>query len=360
MRFIERLPLMPERPLLGHVVSLWLCLVALALRWLLEGAFPPGYPFVSFFPAVIVSSFLFGPRPGILAAVVCGFFAWFIFIPPRFSLSWDSHSLVAMGFYTGVVTVDIALVYLMQRANARLLSAREKVRLLAEERGHLADRSEVLFQELQHRVGNNLQMIAAVLSLQLRGLEEPVARRAIADAADRLHVIGRIQRRLYHADGALVPLDNFIAELTRHVMESSGREGIATVLVAEPGVVLRPEASVPVALILNEAIVNALEHGLAERARGTIRIVLHRAGESIALSVEDDGAGLPPGFHAGDGDSVGLSISRALARQIGADYALESAGVDMAVGGVRKPPQCPLGGARMTLTLPPSRVAARP
>ncbi|WP_395330598.1 histidine kinase dimerization/phosphoacceptor domain -containing protein [Novosphingobium sp. BL-8H] len=349
-RFIERLPMIPERPLIGFGITLCLCLAALGLRWELEGAFPPGYPFVSFFPAVTLSSFLFGVRSGILAGLICGLCAWFFIIPPRFAFAFDNHTLVAMAFYAGVVTIDIALVHLMQRANVRLRAAREKVRLLAEERGQLADRSDVLFQELQHRVGNNLQMIAAVLSLQLRGLEEPIARRAITNAAERLHVIGRIQRRLYRSDGALVPFDTFIAELTSQVMESSGREGIAMVIVAEPKLILHPEASVPVAMILNEAIANALQHGLGQRARGTIRVGLQRTGERIALSVEDDGAGLPLGFRPDRGDSVGLSISRALARQIGAEYALGPV--------MPESPQPLAQGARMTLTLPPCRTAA--
>lgn len=341
IQFIERLPLIPDRPAIRYGVSIALCLFALWLRWELAGAFPPGYPFLTFFPAVILSSFLFGPRPGLMAALICGLFAWYFFIGPANSFAVDGQTLVALAFYAGVVAVDIALVHLMQRANARLRTAREDLRRMAEERGKLAERAEILFQELQHRVGNNLQMIGAVLSLQMRGLEEPVARRAISDAADRLQVIGRIQRRLYRTDGELLPLDSFVSELTGHIMETSGRDGISMMIVAEPGLILKPDASVPVALILNEAIANALEHGFGTRTKGAIRVGVSRKGEAISLSVEDDGAGLPIGFTLDGTDSIGLRISRVLSRQLGAEYALES--IDP--------------GARMTLLLPPSRLA---
>lgn len=320
-------------------MTLALCLFALWMRWALDGILPPGYPFVSFFPAVIVSSFLFGPRCGIVAAVVCGLFAWYVFIPPRGA--FDRGTITAMLFYTGVVTVDIWLVHLMQASNARLLAAREDVRQLAEERGHLVERAELLFQEMQHRVGNNLQMVGAVLSLQMRGLTEPTARRALSDAAARLQIIGTIQRQLYRQDGQLVPLDGFLAEVSGKIMASSARPGITCSLEAERDIVLRPDSAVPVALIVSEAIANALEHGFADRAAGSIALRVERRRDTIMLSVADDGHGLPPGLDPAATDSIGLRISRVLSQQLGAEMSLEN----------RE------SGACMTLHLPLSRLA---
>jgi two-component system, sensor histidine kinase PdtaS len=340
-RFTERLPLLTNRPVVQYGSTLALCLFALWLRWQLDGAFPPGYPFLTFFPAVILSSFLFGPRPGIAAAVLCCLFAWYFFIPPRHAFGLDRGTLMALSFYTGVVVVDIALVHLMQLANSRLRAARESVRLLAEERGLLAERAELLFQELQHRVGNNLQMVGAVLALQMRNLPEPSARRALSDAAARLQVIGRIQRQLYRQDGQLLPLDLFLTEVTDNIMASSGRPGISCRIEAETGVIMRPDCAVPVALILSEAVANALEHGLAERSTGLIAVRMRRLGHEIALTVEDDGEGLPPGFDPVGADSIGLRISRVLSQQLGGRHALENRTT----------------GARMTLRLPAARLA---
>lgn len=346
IQFIERLPLIPQRPLVRYGITIMLCVLATWIRWELDDAFPPGYPYLTFFPAVILSSFLFGPRPGIVAALICGFSAWYLFIPPRFGLALDYRTLVSLAFYTGVVVVDIALVHLMQRANARLHAAQEEVQVLAEQRGILAERTELLFQELQHRVGNNLQMIGAVLSLQMRGLEEPTARRAIGNAAGRLQVIGRIQRQLYRSDGELVPLDRFIRELSGQVMDSSGREGITCEVHVETGIVLRPDAAVPVALILSEAMANALEHGLASRDKGSIHVSVRRESEAIALTVEDDGHSLAADFDSEQAQSIGLRISRVLSRQLEARFTLENIAGDSA-----------RNGARMTLLLPACRAA---
>jgi two-component sensor histidine kinase len=347
--FTERLPLLTGRPLVQYGTTLALCLFALWLRWQLDAAFPPGYPYLTFFPAVIISSFLFGPRPGILAAALCGIFAWFFFIPPRLSLQTDSGTVTALLFYVGVVAVDIGLVHFMQAANARLRSAREEVRVLAEERGDLVERSELLFQELQHRVGNNLQMIGAVLALQIRNVREPEAQRALSDAAGRLHVIGRIQRQLYQPDGALMPLDSFIGEVLRQLMTTNGREGIACEIAAETGIVLRPGTAVPVALILSEAVANALEHGLADRESGKITVQVERLGEEILLVVQDDGCGLPAGFDLEQADSVGLRISRVLSRQLGGRMSLESLGSGDDIR-----------GAKMTVAVPAASLDPAP
>ncbi|VWX53005.1 histidine kinase dimerization/phosphoacceptor domain -containing protein [Novosphingobium sp. 9U] len=341
---IERLPLLQKQPVLRCVLAVVLSLATVQLRWSLKDWLPVGYPFVVFFPTVIVTAFVFGRMAGILAGFVCGLFAWYYFIPPVGVFSFDRGSLVAMAFYTGVIVVDIALIHWMQVTNRRLRAAREEGQLHAEQSDRLAERSELLFQELQHRVGNNLQMVAAVLSLQLRGLDEPRARRAISDAVARVQVIGSIQRRLYRSNGELVPLDDFIREVSEQIMRSSGGPGVTLRIEAATGLVLPPDAAVPMALILAEAIANALEHGLAGRAAGSVTVLLEQGDGSVRLEVRDNGAGLPPGFDAAQADSLGLRISRVLSRQLGADYALHDTAP----------------GCRMCLSLPEARFAGGP
>jgi two-component sensor histidine kinase len=338
---IARLPLMQARPAGRATITVALCVMALGARALLGPYFPPGYPFVTFFPAVIVSSFLFGARAGALAGLLCGLFAWYFFIPPFQTLTIDQATLIAMAFYTGVVVVDVLLIHWMQGANHRLHAAREEGRRLAEESARLAARTDLLFQELQHRVGNNLQMVAAVLSMQLRGLEEPTARRAISDAVQRVQVIGSIQRRLYRSNGELVPLDDFVGEVCDQLMISSGRPGITCSVKAASGLVLPPDAAVPMALILAEALANAMEHGFVDRDAGRVDVVLEHEADHMTLQVRDNGAGLPRDFDIGQADSLGLRISRVLSRQLGATYVLEDAGP----------------GCRMQLTVPAARFA---
>ncbi|RZK86121.1 MAG: DUF4118 domain-containing protein [Methylobacterium sp.] len=70
------------RPWLGEGAALTASALALGLRFALDDILPPGFPYLTFFPAVILTTFFFGLRPGITCATLSGFAAWYFFIPP--------------------------------------------------------------------------------------------------------------------------------------------------------------------------------------------------------------------------------------------------------------------------------------
>jgi two-component sensor histidine kinase len=133
----------------------------------------------------------------------------------------------------------------------------------------------------------------------------------------------------------------YVGEVCNQLMISSGRPGITCSVKAMTGLVLPPDAAVPMALILAEALANAMEHGFVDREAGRVDVVLEHEADQMTLQVRDNGAGLPADFDIGKADSLGLRISRVLSRQLGATYVLEDAGP----------------GCRMCLTLPSARFA---
>ncbi|EPR09929.1 histidine kinase [Sphingobium indicum IP26] len=316
-RFVERLPLILRRPWHAYFLTTCLCLTALAIRSAAEIILPIGYPFVSFFPAVILSSFLFGVRPGIYAGLLCGLLSWYFFIPPRMSLPFNMGVVLALGLYAAVVAVDIALIHFLQKANFNLAVERERSHALAENR-------ELLFHELQHRVSNNLQVVAAMLSLQRRHVDHDLARRALDDASARLALVGRISRALYNPSGQGQNIRAFLSTLTADVLEASGREDIALTIDAPEDLILKPDIAVPFALIVTEAVSNAIEHGLPHRG-GSISVSLDVTDGAIALNVTDDGKGLSDDFDPGSSQSLGLRISNALAGQLNGRFSLQPA-----------------------------------
>ncbi len=314
-RFVERLPLSFDQPVITYLLTLLFCGAGFLLRYWAASFLPDGYPFVSFFPAVILSSFLFGVRQGIFAAVICGFLAWFFFIPPFGALVVTPGVLMAMSFYTGVVVIDILLIHFMQRANYHLALERERS-------AGLAQTHELLFHELQHRVSNNLQVVAAMLALQRRHIDHDVARRALDDASGRLALVGRISRALYDPSGAGQDMRTFLYTLSTDIMEASGREDISISVDAPAGLTLDPNITVPVALIVAEAVSNAIEHGLPD-APGRITVVLETTDGLLVLKVSDDGRGVATDFEIGHGESLGLRIAHALAAQLGGCFSLQ-------------------------------------
>ncbi|WP_448659559.1 sensor histidine kinase [Sphingomonas sp. CJ99] len=315
-RFLERLPLFADRPAVALALTLIMSGVAIALRFATDTLLPSGFPYVTFFPAVILVSFLLGVRMGLVSAVLCGLVAWYFFIPELGSFRLQGSGLVALAFYAFVVGTDILLVHFLQQANVGLAAEREVSRSLAETRA-------LLFNELQHRVSNNLQVAAGLLSLQRRGVADVQAQAALDEAARRLALIGRISRQLYHADGAARSLHEFLKPLCADIVEASGQTGIECRIEAEQDAAVSPDQAVPLALIVAEAMANAIEHGFAGRDAGMIRVLLSRDGSGqMQVDVSDDGHGLPDGFDLANSDSLGLRIAAMLARQLNGTFEL--------------------------------------
>jgi two-component sensor histidine kinase len=242
--------------------------------------------------------------------------AWYFFIAPAENFALSSGSIVALLFYVAVVSVDIALVHAMQVANRRLRQERERS-------ASLAERMNLLFRELQHRVGNNIAMVASLLSLQERRVKDPEAGKALSDAAMRMAMLGNIHRKLYDPSGQLVPLDRFLGDITRQLVDSSGRSDIEFRFEADDSVLLQPDAAIPVALIVAEAMANAMEHGLPSAEGGTIVTRLCREGDGVVITVSDNGRGLPEDFDLAGVDSLGLTVTRSLCRQLDSAITLE-------------------------------------
>ena len=295
-----------------------LSLAALGLRFAVNDTLPPGFPFLTFFPAIILTAFLFGIGPGVTASVLSGLSAWYYFIPPgdTFLLSFDSA--LAMAFFLFVVVVDISLVHWMQRANKELQAERE-VSL------ELADNRTLLFEELQHRVGNNLQMVASLIALQKRRVADDQARGALDDAAHRIAAIGRVQRSLYQPHGEQLGLRAFIDQVCRDALEALGRSDIAYSISGTAEARIHPDKAIPTALVVTEALNNAAEHAFAPGQSGSIAVDVAEVGDGLVVSLTDDGAGLPEGFDLERSDSLGLKLATTMARSAGGRFELTAA-----------------------------------
>lgn len=313
-RFVERLPLVPGQHWLGAFWASVFSVAGLALRlalapWLTEGA-----AFVTFFPAVILSAFLFGLWPGIWAAALGLLFGGWFFLLPSAAFDFTPRVVLMICLYVLVMGIAVALVHFMQRVNFRLAVERERSK-------ELVKTKDLLFRELQHRVSNNLQVIAALLALQRRHIDHDAARRALDDASARLALIGKISRAMYHPSGAGQDVGAFLTALCRDIVEAAGRCDVSVHVTAPRQLQLSSHVSVPLALIVAEAVSNAIEHGLPDRA-GTVHVCLD-ASDGFSLRIVDDGKGIVENKEIGTSNSLGLRIAAALASQLGGRFFLE-------------------------------------
>lgn len=312
---LERLPLGRDRPWLAYGCTLLICAFSFSVRLMFSSTMPIGYPYIAFFPTVMLVTFLFGLGPGIVAGILCGVLAWYCFLPPMFEVKMSRSILFAVVFYSAVVAINMALIHTLQRINGGLIGERERNRKLAE-------RSELLFRELQHRVSNNLQVVSGLLALQMRDISDEKARLVLDEASRRLGLIGRIHRQLYSPHGDQLQLTAFLEQLGADLIDSGGKHGIGLHVRVDEEVDLPAEAAVPVALITAEAVANAIEHGFAVRETGQILIRALIVDDVLEIIVADDGAGLPPGFKLESADSLGLKLARMLAQQLAGEFRL--------------------------------------
>ena len=313
--WVERFPLLlPRWQSLGLVLAI--LAVAFALRLLLRPAMPVGSPFITFFPAVLLVCFLFGVRFGILATSISIVLGGAFFMSNPFAPGYFATVVPSAVLFGILVTFNLAMFHWMQSANAKLRVERARSAALAETR-------ETLFRELQHRVSNNLQIAAGLLALQKKHVADGAARAAVDEAARRLGVIGRTSRQLYEPDGGARSMHSFLEPLCRDVVEMSGRTGIALTVRADADVELAPDTALPLALVVAEAVANAIEHGFAGRESGAIEVVLARGpGDALVVEISDDGHGLPAEFDLASGASLGLGIARTFAEQLNGRFEL--------------------------------------
>ena len=180
----------------------------------------------------------------------------------------------------------------------------------------LADRT-LLLDEVNHRVKNSLQQIASVVRLQARSVEHADAREALDKTLDRIMAVGRVHEQLYKAGDTVGAFDagRYAETLARDLVDSLGREDIELQTEVEPAR-LDLKQAVPLALILNELITNALKYGCPADRPSKITVRFGTEGELYRLSVEDDGDGLPKDFSPAAKRGLGMRAIEALARQL--------------------------------------------
>lgn len=291
--------------------------VAFGLRLWVDDWLPPGFPFLTFFPAVILTGFFLGVRAGTASAVLCGLCAWYFFIAPGRSFALPFGAAVAMIFYALVVFTDLLLIHLMRGALRNMSDERARAT-------QLAQTNRLMFHELQHRVSNNLQVIASLLKLQRRNVTDPAAQSALDVAATRLDMVGRVQRRLHDPDRQSVDFAQFLQEMVPEVVEvSAARHDVVIHLETSP-LTITSDQSVPLALITAELVANALEHGrdASGKVHLSVRSSITDAGEGV-LEVSDQGSGLAEGFDLEKARSLGLRVARQFARQLDGRLSLE-------------------------------------
>lgn len=309
LRAFRRLP-----PFAGTLFAAISVGIAGLVREALIGPLHP-HPFLLFFPAIILTSVLFGRGAGFVAVILSIFVAAWVVEPDR-SFSVTREQILPLVLFAVTATICAGAIELLRVAVRENIEGEERLKTTRASEWEKQTR----LAETAHRVRNDLGALASLLTLQSR--RRPEAADVLAAAANQIRVLGRLHARLSQAqDGeAVVYSDDFLNELVRDLEAAHFGERNVRVEVEADHEALKFDTASTFGLIVNELVTNAAKYAFP-KGRGVIRISFRRTGGLDRLIVADDGVG--PGERI-QGSGMGSDLLRRLAAQLGGEFTRES------------------------------------
>ena len=172
---------------------------------------------------------------------------------------------------------------------------------------------DATIREIHHRVKNNLQTVAALLRLQARRVDAPEARAALEESVRRVASIAFVHETLSRTNDEVVELDSIMDRVAAAAADVAVPEAKGMVRREGSFGTLTADIATPLVMVLNELLLNAVEHGFTGSASGEVVIAVRRRRRELRVSVADSGRGLPDGFDQPSGKHLGLQIVRTLA-----------------------------------------------
>jgi two-component sensor histidine kinase len=268
-----------------------------------------------------------------------GFFGFFLLLPAIFlaSILFDRGS----GFYAAFLSTllsfvalspsgdlflppqHIVPVVLFELIGLSIATVSEALRTALEKAVAAQRATTLMLQELNHRIRNNLGVIASVLELQMRSQKDQAIKAAFASAVGRVHVIANAHDHLLPQDPhSSVDMRDYLTACCRNLGDALRDVRPIAISVSVSNIFLRADKAVPIGLIVNELVTNSLKYAFPDEQAGTVTVSLSRQGRSeLMLIVEDNGMGCPENSKEG----LGSRIVRLLAQHLGSTMKREAA-----------------------------------
>jgi two-component sensor histidine kinase/tetratricopeptide (TPR) repeat protein len=231
--------------------------------------------------------------------------------------------VVILSLFSGLVYYSY---YNKRRSNTNLELKQKEINQQNELLKKLLGEKEWLLKEIHHRVKNNLQIVISLLNTQSAYLSNEDALMAIRNSQYRMNAMSLIHQKLYQSDNvASIDMFWYIRELVNYMQESFHTDHKIRFYLDTEKVDLDVAQAVPVGLILNEAISNAIKYAFPDNRIGEVQILLKRLQDNVyQLSISDNGIGLPEGFEPGNTDSLGMSLMLGLSEQLDGTFVVEN------------------------------------
>jgi two-component sensor histidine kinase len=227
------------------------------------------------------------------------------------------HEKATRNWITAVVALLLVILGLLVW-NARL---KQRTNLYLR---RLVDEKEWLVKEIHHRVKNNLHMISGLLDSQAGFVKTEEAASAIRISRQRVNAMSLVHQKLYQTgDLSSTDMAAYIHELVAYLDTSMNcRPRIRFVLEVER-LQFDLKQTIPLCLILNEAVTNAIKYAFPGGRQGEIVVRLKKQPDGkVLLAVADNGVGVSPAMTGKTIDSMGMSLMRGLSEDLDADFSI--------------------------------------
>ncbi len=170
-----------------------------------------------------------------------------------------------------------------------------------------------MIQEVHHRVKNNLQTIVALLRMSARRASSEETRQALQEGINRIMSVAVIHEFLSHQESQVINIRE-VSQRIIHQMQQGvlDPEKQIRLDLYGPNVYLPARQATACAMVINELLQNAVEHGYERRSGGTVSVQLADEGDGVTITIQDDGVGLPADFDHEQAESLGLQIVQTL------------------------------------------------
>ncbi|MDA3878780.1 MAG: sensor histidine kinase [Prolixibacteraceae bacterium] len=232
------------------------------------------------------------------------------------ALSWLNklQRLLAYFLASGIV-VFLVLVFLLMRKNQRISEFNHRLNLQKQLLENSEKEKSLLLRELNHRVKNNLQMVSSLLNLQARQLDGHPAAEALKAGRYRVEALTLIHQKLYREDvETKIDLKEYVDELSNNLVMNFGQNFQLNLEL--DSMLIKIDRAIPVGLIINELVTNALKYSGVKQVFPVLSIILkHKDGKGIII-IKDNGEGLSDDFDFTKTTSFGIKLVNSLVKQL--------------------------------------------
>lgn len=178
----------------------------------------------------------------------------------------------------------------------------------------------LLLKEIHHRVKNNFQIVSSLLELQSSSIKDAEAKALVKEGKNRINSMALIHKKLYENDNLKMHFDEYISKLVNDLSVMYNKTDLIEVNISVPQTSFDIDTAIPLGLIINELVTNALKYGMTNEKPKLSISITHNTETEFLLKIRDNGMGVSEDWDITKSKSLGLNIVSGLSKQLNGNF----------------------------------------